>query len=73
MSDVLDTLKADFEAYKSSVDSALAALNQKIATITAGQLDPAKVQEIDNEINAARAALNPAPAPTPAPETPAAQ
>lgn len=62
MADVLDQVKADFESYKSTVDSKFAELQQKIADLLAGQLDPAKAQAIDDEINAARAALNP-PAP----------
>lgn len=62
MSDVLDTLKADFEAYKGAVDQRLADLAATIAGLLAGQLDPAKAQLIDDEINAARAELNP---PTP--------
>lgn len=60
MSDILDTLKADFEAYKQLVDASLTALQTKIADLTAGQLDPAKAAAIDAEINAAKAALNPA-------------
>jgi uncharacterized coiled-coil protein SlyX len=59
MADVLDTLKADFESYKALVDSTLADLQAKIAALVAGQLDPAKAQAIDDEINAAKAALNP--------------
>ncbi len=60
MADVLDQLKSDFEAYKASVDAALTALGDKLKV----QLDPAKAQAIDDEINAAKAALNP-PAPAP--------
>jgi len=59
MSDILDTLKADFEAYKGTVDETLAKLQATITQLTQGQLDPAKAQAIDDEINAARNALNP--------------
>jgi hypothetical protein len=59
MSDVLDTLKADFEAYKALVDSTLSGLQTKVAGLLAGQLDPAKAQAIDDEINAAKASLTP--------------
>jgi len=61
MSDVLDTVKADFESYKGLVDSTLQGLKDKVASLLAGQLDPAKAQAIDDEINAAKAALNPTP------------
>lgn len=59
MSDILDTLKADFEAYKTLVDETLAKLQANIAALTAGQLDPVKAAAIDDEINAARQALLP--------------
>ena len=59
MSDVLDTLKSDFEAYQQKVNDTLVALNQKISDLTAGQLDPAKAQAIDDEVKAAIAALAP--------------
>lgn len=61
MADVLDTLKTDFEAYKGLVDTTLAGLQAKVTALTAGQLDPTKAQAIDDEINAARKALAPAP------------
>lgn len=59
MSDVLDTLKDDFEAYKAAVDAKFTELGDKLKS----QLDPAKAQLIDDEVNAAKAALNP-PAPS---------
>ncbi len=62
MADVLDTVKADFEDYKAAVDQRLTDLAATIAGLLAGQLDPAKAQAIDDEIKAAKAALNP---PTP--------
>lgn len=55
MGDVLDTLKDDFEAYKAAVDAKLTELGDKLKL----QLDPAKAQLVDDEINAAKAALNP--------------
>jgi hypothetical protein len=59
MSDVLDAVKADFEAYQTLVNSTLTALQAKVAGLLAGQLDPAKAQAIDDEIKAATAALTP--------------
>lgn len=59
MSDVLDTVKADFEAYQTLVNTTLKGLNDKINSLTAGQLDPAKAQAIDTEIKAAITALQP--------------
>lgn len=61
MSDVLDTLKSDFEAYQTLVGTTLTALNDKLAGLTAGQLDPAKAEAVDAEIKAAISALTPAP------------
>lgn len=55
MADILDTLKADFEDYKAKVDARLTELGDKLKN----QLDPAKAQVIDDEINAAKAELNP--------------
>jgi hypothetical protein len=59
MSDVLDTLKSDFEAYQTLVTTTLKGLNDKVAALSAGALDPAKADAIDAEIKAAITALTP--------------
>ena len=62
MSDELDTIKTDFEAYQTLVNTTLTALNDKITSLTSGQLDPAKAAAVDQEIKDAIAKLTP-PAP----------
>ena len=59
MADVLDKLKADFEAYQEKVTTTLTDLKAKVAALTTGALDPAKAQTIDDEITAATNALAP--------------
>jgi hypothetical protein len=55
MANVLDNLKADFEAYKALVDAQITALGTRLKDA----LDPAQAQLVDDEINAAKAALTP--------------
>lgn len=62
MSDALDAIKSDFEAYQALVNTTLTNLNAKITSLTTGALDPAKAEAIDTEIKAAITALTP-PAP----------
>lgn len=63
MANLLDTLKSDFEAYKAAVDAELDDLKTRLT----GALDPAQAQLIDDEINAAKAALLNSTSTTPAP------
>jgi hypothetical protein len=69
MADVLDTLKADFESYQALVTTTLGNLQAKIASLSAGALDPAKAEAIDAEVKAAIAQLTP-PATPVTPATP---